>query len=102
MAPTGPKILVVLSSHNKLGNTGKPTGWYLPELAHPYYKFQAANAQITIAPPAGGEAPLDPISISMFKDDGEAQKFLREEKKVWDATEKLSGLVGKAGDFDAM
>ena len=96
-----PNILVVLTSHSQLGNTGKQIGWYLPELAHPYYILQKAGATFTIASPAGGKAPLSPDSIEMFKDDKESQDFLKEEH-LWSNTEKLSNFVGKAGQFDAV
>jgi putative intracellular protease/amidase len=49
------KILMVLTSHNVLGNTGKPTGFWLEEFAAPYYVFKDAGAQITIASPKGGQ-----------------------------------------------
>ena len=97
-----PKILIVLSSHDKLGNTGKPTGWYLPEFAHPYWIFSSAGAELTIASPKGGKAPLDPISVSMFKDDTDAVEFLKEKENMWSNTTKLSDLVGKVDDFDAI
>ena len=56
------KILLVLTSHEKLGNTGLPTGFWLEELAAPYYAFKGAGAQITLASPKGGQPPLDPKS----------------------------------------
>jgi len=96
-----PKILFVLSSHNKLGDTGKPTGWYLPEFAHPYYKLEG-KTDITIASPKGGEAPLDPSSVEAFKEDAESTKFLKEKEALWKNTEKLSSFAGKADQFDAI
>ncbi|OQW51899.1 MAG: hypothetical protein A4S09_09535 [Proteobacteria bacterium SG_bin7] len=56
------KVLIVVTSHNQLGNTGKPTGYYLSEVAHPYEKFIEAGIEVDIASPKGGEAPLDPNS----------------------------------------
>ena len=56
------KILMVLTSHDQLGNTGKKTGFWLEELAMPYYVFLDAGAEITLASPLGGQAPLDPKS----------------------------------------
>ena len=53
------KILMVLTSHDKLGNTGKKTGFWLEELAAPYYTFKDAGAEITLASPKGGQPPLD-------------------------------------------
>jgi len=96
-----PKVLFVLSSHNKLGDTGKPTGWYLPEFAHPYYKLEG-KTDMTIASPKGGEAPLDPSSVEAFKEDAESTKFLKEKEALWKNTEKLSSFAGKADQFDAI
>src|ERR1700743_1072143 len=56
------KVLMVLTSHDKLGNTGKKTGFWLEELAAPYYTFKDAGAEITLASPKGGRPPLDPKS----------------------------------------
>ncbi|MCJ1473716.1 hypothetical protein MMC13_002367 [Lambiella insularis] len=94
-----PKVLFVLTSHAKMGNTGKPTGWYLPEFAHPY-EVLSPHAQITIASPAGGEAPLDPASID--KSDKVSAEFLEHKESLWKRTEKLSSFVGRAKEFDAV
>ncbi|RRV10153.1 type 1 glutamine amidotransferase domain-containing protein [Pseudomonas sp. v388] len=56
------KILIVLTSHDTLGNTGRKTGFWLEELAAPYYAFLAAGAQVVLASPQGGQPPLDPKS----------------------------------------
>jgi putative intracellular protease/amidase len=56
------KILMVLTSHDQLGNTGRKTGFWLEELAAPYYTFQEAGAEIVLASPKGGQPPLDPKS----------------------------------------
>lgn len=57
------KILMVLTSHDKLGNTGRQTGFWLEEFAAPYYRFMdSRNAEIVIASPKGGQPPLDPKS----------------------------------------
>jgi putative intracellular protease/amidase len=56
------KVLLVLTSHDKLGDTGRKTGFWLEELAAPYYEFKDAGAQITLASPKGGRPPLDPKS----------------------------------------
>ncbi|HSH86090.1 MAG TPA: type 1 glutamine amidotransferase domain-containing protein [Methylophilus sp.] len=55
-------ILIVLTSHDALGNTGRKTGFWLEELAAPYYVFKAAGAKLTLASPKGGQPPLDPKS----------------------------------------
>jgi putative intracellular protease/amidase len=56
------KVLIVLTSHDQLGNTGRKTGFWLEELAAPYYKFKEAGAEIVLASPQGGRPPLDPKS----------------------------------------
>lgn len=55
-------ILIVLTSHDQLGNTGHKTGFWLEELAAPYYVFKEAGARLTLASPKGGQPPLDPKS----------------------------------------
>jgi putative intracellular protease/amidase len=56
------KVLIVLTSHDELGNTGEKTGFWLEEFASPYYYLKDAGAQLTLASPAGGQPPLDPKS----------------------------------------
>jgi putative intracellular protease/amidase len=96
------KILMVLTSHDKLGNTGKPTGFWLEEFAAPYYVFTDAGVEVTLASPKGGQPPIDPKSddpgsqteaMTRFKNDPAAQKALAK-------TVKLSGV--KADGFDAV
>ena len=79
------KILMVLTSHDKLGDTGKKTGFWLEEFAAPYYVFADAGAKVTLASPKGGQPPLDPSSdaddaqtesTKRFKADEETQKLL--------------------------
>jgi len=95
-------ILMVLTSHAQLGNTGKQTGFWLEEFAAPYYALKDAGATITVVSPAGGQPPLDPKSDApdaqtdatrRFKDDDAAQAVLA-------STGKLAGV--KADDFDAV
>lgn len=77
------KILMVLTSHDQLGNTGLKTGFWLEEGAAPYFVFRDAGVQLTLASPKGGQPPIDPKSDrpenqtpaqGRFKKDGEAQK----------------------------
>jgi putative intracellular protease/amidase len=56
------KVLIVLTSHDQLGNTGRKTGFWLEEPAAPYYAFKDAGADIVLASPKGGRPPLDPKS----------------------------------------
>lgn len=96
------KILMVLTSHAELGDTGNKTGFWLEEFAAPYYVFKDAGAEITLASPAGGQPPLDPKSDAeeaqtdatrRFKEDREAQEALASTKKLAEV---------RAGDFDAI
>jgi putative intracellular protease/amidase len=96
------KILMVLTSHDELGDTGKKTGFWLEEFAAPYYVFKDAGADVTLASPKGGQPPLDPSSDSpdaqtdatrRFKADPEAQKALAN-------TAVLASV--SAQDFDAI
>ena len=96
------KILRVLTSHDRLGNTGRKTGFWLEEFAAPYFVFKDAGAEITLASPKGGQPPLDPKSdepevqteaVARFNHDTAAQAALAQ-------TVKLSKL--SASDYDAV
>jgi len=95
-------ILMVLTSHDQLGDTGKKTGFWLEEFAAPYYVFKDAGAQISLASPAGGMPPLDPKSdaddaqteaTERFKADTAAQAALS-------STTPLSKI--QVADYDAV
>lgn len=86
-------VLMVLTSHDKLGDTGKKTGFWLEEFTAPYYVFKDAGVDISIASPAGGQPPLDPKSDAeeaqtdttrRFKTDADAQKALATTHKLAD------------------
>lgn len=96
------KILIVLTSHDQLGDTGKKTGFWLEEFAAPYYVLKDAGAAITVASPKGGQPPLDPKSevpefqtelTKRFRTDTAAQAELANTKKLADVS---------ADDFDAV
>jgi len=96
------KILLVLTSHDQLGDTGRKTGFWLEELAAPYYHFKDAGWEITLASPKGGRAPLDPKSdepqfqtdqTRRFEADSEAEGQLN-------ATVRLDSV--SADDFDTV
>ncbi|MGE8492197.1 type 1 glutamine amidotransferase domain-containing protein [Comamonas sp.] len=96
------KVLLVLTSHDRLGDTGRKTGFWLEEFAAPYYVFQDAGAEITLASPLGGQPPLDPKSdepdahtaaTERFRKDPQAQAALA-------ATTPLAQI--QADDFDAV
>ncbi len=96
------KILMVLTSHDQLGNTGRKTGFWLEEFAAPYFVFKDAGVELTLASPKGGQPPIDPKSDSpenqtpameRFKQDQSAQKALSK-------TVKLADM--RAEDFDTI
>ncbi len=96
------KILMVLTSHDKLGNTGKKTGFWLEEFAAPYYTFKDASVTITLASPLGGQPPLDPKSDTPDSQTEDTQRF-KADPTVQAAlahTLKLSEVA--ANDFDAV
>ena len=95
-------ILMVLTSHDEMGDSGNKTGFWLEEFAAPYYVFKDAGADITLASPKGGQPPLDPSSdgddaqtddTRRFKGDAAAQKHLA-------STRTLSGMTAEG--FDAI
>ncbi|SPJ71731.1 related to NonF protein, involved in nonactin biosynthesis [Fusarium torulosum] len=100
-ASTKPRILVVLTSADKVPRTGKQIGWYLPELAHPYEVLKS-RAELVYATPLGGESPLDPASVETFKDDPVCKDFLENHESVWKNTIKLSDVADRASEFDAV
>jgi len=69
------KILIVLTSHAQLGHTGEKTGFWLEELAAPYYRFIDAGAQVTLASLEGGQPPLDPKSSEKDAQTDATQRF---------------------------
>jgi putative intracellular protease/amidase len=96
------KILMVQTSHDVLGNTGRKTGFWLEEFAAPYFVFRDAGVRLTLASPKGGQPPLDPKSdlpesqtpaMSRFKQDLTAQKALSQTVKLADV---------KSQDYDTV
>jgi putative intracellular protease/amidase len=88
------KILMVLTSHDVLGSTGRKTGFWLEEFAAPYFVFRDAGVELTLASPKGGQPPVDPKSdllenqtpaMSRFRQDLTAQKALSQTVKLADA-----------------
>ena len=75
------KVLMVLTSHDRLGDTGQPTGFWLEEFAAPYYVLKDAGADITLASPKGGQPPIDPKS-----DDPKAQTPATGRCGIWRKT----------------
>jgi putative intracellular protease/amidase len=96
------KIVMVLTSHDQLGNTGRKTGFWLEEFAAPYFVFRDAGVELTLASPKGGQPPVDPKSdlpenqtpaMARFKQDTAAQKALSQTVKLADV---------RAEDFDTI
>ena len=96
------KVLIVLTSHNQLGDTGEKTGFWLEEFASPYYRLKDAGVSLVLASPAGGQPPLDPKSYApdfqtddtrRFDSDQEAQQALANTTALADVC---------ADDFDAV
>jgi putative intracellular protease/amidase len=96
------KILMVLTSHDVLGSTGRKTGFWLEEFAAPYFVFRDAGVELTLASPKGGQPPIDPKSdlpenqtaaMDRFKKDTKAQEELAHTKKLADM---------KSQDFDTI
>ncbi|KAI1390328.1 ThiJ/PfpI family protein [Hypoxylon trugodes] len=101
-----PKVLIVLTSFGDiLDSTGKSvrqTGWYLPELAHPY-EILSGKAELVIASPKGGVAPLDPNSLQPWvQDDESSANFFNTKKAVWENTAKILDFLGRADEFEAI
>ncbi len=96
------KILMVLTSHDKLGNTGLKTGFWLEEFASPYYVFKDKNIEITLASPMGGKPPLDPKSDEPDSQTAATERFHKDEEsqKRLAETHRLDSL--NPADFDAV
>ena len=99
MATTKPKALLVLTSNDVLGDTGKKTGWYLPEAAHPHHKLVEAGVTCIFASPKGGAAPVDAGSIDL-KDEVNAKFWNGSGKALTEKTAKLSDCSAK--DYDVV
>lgn len=96
------KLLMVLTSHDELGDTGEKTGFWLEEFVAPYYVLKDAGAEITLASPRGGQPPLDPRSDAPEAQTEMTQRFRNDPRAQEDLanTTKLAGL--SASDFDAV
>jgi putative intracellular protease/amidase len=96
------KVLIVLTSHDTLGDTGRKTGFWLEELAAPYYVFEVAGCEITLASPKGGQPPLDPASNAPDFQTDDTRRFEADSKATAALahTVKLSDVL--ATDFDTV
>jgi putative intracellular protease/amidase len=96
------KILMVLTSHDKLGDTGEKTGFWLEEFASPYYVFTDAGAEVTVASPKGGQPPIDPKSDDPANQTGSQIRFKADSKAqdVLSHTRRLDSV--SAADYDTV
>ncbi|MCJ7685010.1 MAG: type 1 glutamine amidotransferase domain-containing protein [Deltaproteobacteria bacterium] len=96
------KILMVITSHDKLGDTGLKTGFWLEEFAAPYYVFKDQNIDVTLASPKGGNPPLDPKSDAPEFQTAATERFRKDEasQKQLANTHRLDSLT--PSDFDAV
>jgi putative intracellular protease/amidase len=90
------KVLIVLTSHSQLGNSGKKTGFWIEEFAAPYYIFFDAGATITLASPKGGQPPVDPQSKEPENETADTIRF-----RADDALQHLLANTKKLADVDA-
>lgn len=88
------KVLFVLTSHNKLGNTGKPTGFWIEEFATPYYYFTDKGIEVVVATPKGGQAPIDPKSNEPSFQTEATKRYFKDAatQNVLATTKKLSAI----------
>ncbi|MDO9135508.1 type 1 glutamine amidotransferase domain-containing protein [Hydrogenophaga sp.] len=96
------KILMILTSHDQLGDTGKKTGFWLEEFAAPYYVFMDAGADIVLASPQGGQPPLDPTSDDEDAQTDDTRRFKKDPAaiKALAHTTRLAEVSGEG--FDAV
>ena len=96
------KILMVLTSHDKLGDTSEKTGFWLEEFAAPYYVFKDAGVEITLASPLGGLPPLDPKSNAPASQTESTRRFKADPAAQAALASTLKLREVSAGDFDAV
>ncbi len=96
------KVLMVLTSHSELGNTGEKTGFWVEEFAAPYYVLKEAGANITLASPKGGQPPIDPKSTQPDAQTEATKRYFKDEALQQQVanTKKLSEV--SANDFDGV
>ncbi len=95
-------VLMVLTSHDQLGNTGRKTGFWLEELAAPYFIFKDAGAKITLASPKGGQPPLDPKSNEPANQTDQTRRFEADASAVAQLAKTVRLDSVKQADFDTV
>lgn len=96
------KILMVLTSHDQLGDTGKKTGFWLEEFAAPYYLLKDGGADVTLASPKGGQPPIDPKSDSPDAQTDDTRRFKADEAAQAQLASTLKLSQVEAADYDAV
>lgn len=96
------KVLVVLPSHDQLGNTGQKTGFWLEEFTDPYYKFIDSGYEVTIASPRGGKPPVDPKSIQKENQSESTQRLERDKSAQAKLENTLVLSQVSANDYDTL
>ncbi|EAW09443.1 ThiJ/PfpI family protein [Aspergillus clavatus NRRL 1] len=103
MSPPKPNVLIILTSQAEIPATRNQTGWYLSDLAHSH-EILKDKVSLTLASPHGGDAPLDPSSITQSEhtDDVVATAFLAQSREIWAHTARIREMVVRAADFQAL
>lgn len=96
------KVLVVLPSHDQLGNTGQKTGFWLEEFTDPYYKFIDSGYEVTIASPRGGKPPVDPKSTQKENQSESTQRFEKDKSAQAKLENTLVLSQVSANDYDTL
>lgn len=96
------KVLIVLTSHDELGNTGRKTGFWLEELAAPYYRFKEAGVDIVLASPKGGRPPLDPKSNEPANQTDQTRRFEADPEAMTALANTVRLDSVSADDFDTV
>ena len=96
------RVLIVLTSHDQLGKTGKKTGFWLEEFASPYYHLKDASVQVSLASPLGGQPPLDPKSQEADFQTIDTKRFDKDQETQSELAHTAKLVEMKADDFDAV
>jgi putative intracellular protease/amidase len=99
---TNKHILMVLTSHDKLGDTGAKTGFWVEEFAAPYYRFIDAGVTVTVATPLGGQAPIDPSSELADFQTVDTERFNKDAEAIQKVAQTLRLAELNADDYDAV
>ena len=96
------KIVMVLTSHDQLGSTGRKTGFWLEEFAAPYFVFRDAGVELTLASPKGGQPPIDPKSDLPENQTPAMARFKQDERAQKELSQTVTLETVKSEDFDTV